>query len=90
MPVVLDEIAHVLNPNGKMIFFEPLAGNTVGMFVRLLTPWARIPDEQSFRRKALSDIATRFSTRLNYDQFLSVPFSVISRLLLGSPDNFLM
>ncbi len=86
----LDEIKRVLRPHGKMIFTEPMDNNPVGKVVRALTPHARTDDEQPLRWKEMAEIKKRFETTFYYEQLLSVPVGVMSRLVFPSPDNLLM
>jgi SAM-dependent methyltransferase len=85
----LDEVARVLAPGGVMVFSEPLDMNPVARLVRRLTPKARTPDEVPFRAAELAAIRARFDVEVTYEQLLSVPVGVVSRLLLPRPDNAL-
>jgi SAM-dependent methyltransferase len=86
----LDEIKRVLRPNGRILFCEPLSVNPVGKVVRLLTPHARTKDERPLGLRELEEIQKRFDTTVYYEEFLSVPFGVVSRVLFSSPVNSLM
>jgi len=86
----LDEIKRVLKPNGRILFCEPLSINPVGRVVRLLTPQARTQDEQPLGMSELEEIQKRFDTIVYYEEFLSVPFGVVSKVLFSSPANSLM
>jgi SAM-dependent methyltransferase len=88
--VALDEIARVLRPDGVVVFSEPLDNNPVARLVRRLTPWARTEDEVPFRSEHLAEIARRFDCELHYEQLISVPLGLISRLVFETPDNSLM
>jgi ubiquinone/menaquinone biosynthesis C-methylase UbiE len=83
----LDEIKRVLRPNGRILFTEPLGINPIGKIVRLLTPQARTKDEQPLRIRELAELRKRFETTFYYEQFLSVPIGVMSRMLFSSPAN---
>ena len=86
----LDEIRRVLKPQGRMLFVEPLDNNPVGKIVRALTPQARTQDEQPLRTKEIAEIQKRFDTTFYYQQFLSVPFGLASKVVFSKPDNGLM
>jgi ubiquinone/menaquinone biosynthesis C-methylase UbiE len=86
----LDEIKRVLKPNGRILFCEPLSVNPVSKIVRLLTPQARTKDEQPLGMKELAELQKRFDTTVYYEEFLSVPFGVVSKVLFSSPANNLM
>ncbi len=86
----LQEIHRVLKPQGKILFVEPLGINPVGKLVRALTPFARTIDEKPFIFYEINQIRKRFDTRLYFDEFLSVPFGVLSRFIFKNPNNWLM
>ena len=86
----LDEIRRVLKPEGKMFFIEPLDVNPISKIVRLLTPKARTVDEQPWRLKELREVNERFDCTYYYEEFLCVPFGVLSKLIFKNPDNWLM
>ena len=86
----LDEICRVLKPNGKILFTEPLDMNPVGKLVRALTKKARTEDEQPLRICDLAELKKRFHIRFFYEEFLSVPFGVVSGILFKDGSNVLM
>jgi ubiquinone/menaquinone biosynthesis C-methylase UbiE len=86
----LDEIQRVLKPEGRILFVEPLDNNPVGKIVRALTPQARTQDEQPLRTKEIAEIEKRFKAAFFYQQFLSVPFGMASKVVFSRPDNALM
>ena len=90
MVPALDEICRVLKPNGKILFAEPLDMNPVGKFVRALTKKARTEDEQPLRICDLAELKKRFHIRFFYEEFLSVPFGVVSGMLFKDGSNALM
>jgi ubiquinone/menaquinone biosynthesis C-methylase UbiE len=86
----LDEIQRVLKPQGQILFVEPLDNNPIGKLVRALTPQARTQDEQPLRTKEIAEIQKRFNATFFYQQFLSVPFGLVSKVVFSKPDNILM
>jgi hypothetical protein len=73
-----------------MLFVEPLDNNPIGKIVRALTPQARTEDEQPLRTKEIAEIQKRFDATFYYQQFLSVPFGIVSKVVFPKPDNLLM
>jgi len=55
--VALSEIYRVLKPGGRVIFFEPLAGNPLLKLFRVLTPKARTIDESPLSGSDLSEFS---------------------------------
>ena len=90
MVTVLNEIHRVLKPNGKILFVEPLDMNPVGKIVRSLTKKARTSDEQPIRVCDILEIKKHFETQFFYEEFLSVPFGVLSRIFFKDGSNGLM
>ena len=86
----LNEIYRVLKPNGKILFVEPLDMNPVGKIVRSLTKKARTADEQPIRVCDIVEIKKHFETHFFYEEFLSVPFGVLSRIFFKDGSNGLM
>ncbi len=84
------EIARVLRPGGIAVFVEPLRLNPVAMLVRLLTPWARTPDERPLGPAELRVFERYFHTSSVYSDLFTVPAGLLSRYLFRSPDNGLM
>lgn len=83
----LAEISRVLKPDGIFLFGEPLDTNPVGRLIRQLTPKARTADERALRQPELARIAKKFACEFHFEQMLSVPAGVVSRLLYKSADN---
>lgn len=83
----LTEIARVLKPGGIFLFGEPLDNNPVGRLIRRLTPKARTDDERALRQPELALISKKFDCKFYFEQMLSVPAGLVSRLLYRSPDN---
>ena len=69
---------------------EPLDANPVGKLVRSLTKKARTEDEQPLRVSDIAEMKKRFHTQFFYEEFLSVPFGVISGMLFQDGSNPLM
>ena len=90
MVTALNEIHRVLKPNGKILFVEPLDMNPVGKIVRSLTKKARTVDEQPLRVCDIVEIKKRFETQFFYEEFLSVPFGVLSGMFFKDGSNSLM
>ena len=90
MVPALDEIFRILKPEGKILFVEPLDLNPVGKLVRSLTKKARTEDEQPLRICDIAEIKKRFHTQFFYEEFLSVPFGVVSGILFKNRTNALM
>ncbi len=86
----LKEIRRVLRPGGHMIFREPMDVNPVGRIVRALTPRARTEDEKPLRLKDIAIARSLFEMTFHYEQLVTVPAGVLSRLVFKSPDNVLM
>ena len=86
----LDEIFRVLKPEGQILFVEPLDMNPFGKLVRSLTKKARTEDEQPLRICDITEIKKRFHTQFFYEEFLSVPFGVVSGMLFKERSNALM
>lgn len=89
LPQALNEIERVLKPDGRILFAEPLGANPVGKLIRLLTPQARTVDEQPLRAREIAEIRRRFDVTLFYEQFLTIPASVISSLVSSGQNSVL-
>ena len=90
MVPALDEIYRVLKPEGQILFVEPLDMNPIGKLVRCVTKKARTEDEQPLRVCDILEIKKRFHAQFFYEEFLSVPFGVVSGLLFKEGSNALM
>ena len=90
MVPALDEICRVLQPEGKFLFVEPLDMNPIGKLVRSLTKKARTEDEQPLRVSDIAEMKKRFHTQFFYEEFLSVPFGIVSGMLFEDGSNALM
>ena len=64
--------------------------NPVGKLVRSITRKARTEDEQPLRVCDIAEMKKRFSTHFFYEEFLSVPFGVVSGMLFKDRANALM
>lgn len=73
----LDEVARVLAPSGRAVFYEPLAGNPLIALYRRLTPKMRTPDEHPLTEEDLRRLRHRFATvvveRFTLFALLAVP-----------------
>ena len=85
----LAEIYRVLKKNGQIVFREPLGINPVSKMIRLLTPHARTRDEKPLGYEELDAINELFETRYYYEQLLSVPLGILSRMLFNDPVNII-
>lgn len=83
----LKEIQRVLKPGGIMVFREPLDMNPVGRIVRALTPAQRTVDERPLRMRELQVVKDLFNPTFHYEEFLSVPLGVISKMLFSKVEN---
>ena len=86
----LNEIRRVLKPGGIMVFMEPLDINPIGKMVRLLTPKSRTVDEKPLGLKEIRALRERFNCQFYFDEFFSVPFGVLSKILFKKSDNIMM
>lgn len=87
--LALAEIRRVLRPDGIFMFSEPLDNNPVGRLVRRATPGARTVDETPFRASHLAAIREQFDCEFHYEQMVSVPLGIVSRLIFSKPENAL-
>jgi hypothetical protein len=62
----------------------------VGKIVRRITPHARTTDEHPLTLADLAALEKRFTVEIFYEQLLSVPFGVVSKVLFSNPENKLM
>lgn len=84
LPLALAEIRRVLRAKGRMVVAEPMAYHPVVAAGRLLTPSARTPDEQPFRRRELDLISRAFGEwKATYIHLLApvlaLPMAAVSR-----------
>jgi SAM-dependent methyltransferase len=89
----LSEIYRVLKPGGKVILFEPLAGNPLLKIFRLLTPRARTVDEKPITGNDLHAFENShpWCPSHRYCGILEAPIAVITSVLMPSrPDNWLL
>jgi len=83
------EIHRVLKPGGRILFHEPLGANPVSKITRIFTPQARTRDEKPLGIKELRAINKSFECENCYEQFLSVPGGIISKIFFRNEKNFL-
>jgi SAM-dependent methyltransferase len=76
----LFHINRCLKPSGTIFFHEPLRGNPISLIVRMLTPKARTKDEMPLGKKDLNEFKKYFKVQFHFNEFLSVPAIVFSRL----------
>lgn len=85
----LPRIRRLLRDNGRVMFMEPLGINPVSKLIRLLTPWARTRHERALGLKDIKLLKELFDAQLHYQQLLSVPFALLSKLLYRRPVNII-
>lgn len=85
----LTEIHRVLKPGGRILFHEPLGANPVSKIARFFTPQARTRDEKPLGIKELKAINRLFECENIYEQFLSVPGGILSKIFLRMKRIFL-
>lgn len=84
------EFHRVLKPGGKIIFDEPLGTNPLANLIRRLTPGRHTPDEEALSGKHFKIIGERFHLTLHFQQLVTVPAAVVSKLIASTGDNPLM
>ncbi len=80
-----------LNPNGIMIFMEPLGSNLLLRLYWWIAKNAHTPDEKPFMRQDLTWLNYKFAhfTLIPINYF-SLLFGILSSKLFSHPDNLLM
>jgi SAM-dependent methyltransferase len=79
--LALPELARVLAPGGRAVFYEPLGTNPLIRLYRRLTPKLRTPDEHPLVAADLSLAARSFSgVDVEYHTFLALAGAVAGRL----------
>ena len=59
--VAVKNMSHLIKPNGKILFHEPLGANPIAKIIRTLTPFARTKDERPISIKDLHRIEKYFN-----------------------------
>lgn len=94
----LDEIVRILDPDGTIVFYEPLGYNPFINLFRYFTPSMRTPDEHPLVYNDLENIKKRFSSvQITYSSFLTLclipfvkfPFTTSLLRVLSKIDNLL-
>jgi len=85
--MLLDEMARILKPGGKIVFLEPSGINPVGKVVRFLTPRSRTPDEKPIGIKELNFIKEVFDIKLRGFQLTTVPVGFLTGIVMKRPQN---
>ena len=89
----LSEIFRVLKPGGRVLMYEPLAGNPLLKIFRIFTPNARTDDERPF---TASDIANfcddkKWHSEVAYCGIIEAPVAAITSVLMRNrPDNWFL
>ncbi|MEL6929147.1 MAG: class I SAM-dependent methyltransferase [Cyanobacteria bacterium J06600_6] len=80
-----------LNPNGIMIFMEPLGSNLLLRLYWQVAKNAHTPDERPFMRQDLNWLSHQFKQfTLIPINYFSLVFGIISSKLLSRPDNLVL
>ena len=91
LKVSLLEIKRVLKNGGTAIFVEPLGSNPLLKIFRLLTPFARTPDEKPLKIKDLKWIREEFFVENSYYGIFSTPLAIITSIFLRPyPSNIIL
>jgi ubiquinone/menaquinone biosynthesis C-methylase UbiE len=91
--IALKEIHRVLKPNGRVLFFEPLADNPLLKLFRKLTPSARTEDETPFTGKKIRDLLDQYKWKaeLFYCGLFEAPVAMVTSILMPKKsDNLLL
>ena len=80
-----------LNPNGIMIFMEPLGSNLLLRAYWQIAKNAHTPDERPFMRQDLKWLSHQFNRfTLIPINYFSLPLGIISSKIFSRPDNLIM
>ena len=79
-----------LNPNGIMIFMEPLGSNLLLRMYWQIAKDAHTPDERPFMRRDLNWLSRQFDFSFIPINYFSLLFGIISSKLFSRPDNLIM
>lgn len=91
LKVSLLEIKRVLKKGGTAVFLEPLDANPLLKIFRILTPFARTPDEKPLSRKDLNWIRKNFQVSSSYYGIISAPVAILTSIILRPyPSNFIL
>jgi SAM-dependent methyltransferase len=84
---VMRNISSLTNPNGRILFHEPLGANPVAKIIRIFTPCARTRDERPLSTNDIAEINKYFTCNYYVSGGISTAISVVSNLLVGRSDT---
>jgi ubiquinone/menaquinone biosynthesis C-methylase UbiE len=91
--VALNEIYRVLKPGGRVLMYEPLAGNPLLKIFRLITPNARTVDERPFTANDIKTLCgnEKWRSEAVYCGLLEAPVAMLTSIIMrNNPDNWLI
>lgn len=89
----MKEIHRVLKPGGRVLLFEPLAGNPLLKLFRWVTPRARTKDERPFSRQDVERLTgdSRWLVETTYCGVIEAPLAMLTSVVIPRwPENWLL